>query len=101
MKIDQLDLKCAVQYSSTFKKKIKKIVKQGKDINRLIEVLLVLGNNEKLNPKYKNHQLTDDKYYKNCYECHIEPDWLLIYRYENDKLILVMVDTGSHSELFK
>lgn len=100
MKIDLLDLKCAVQYSSTFKKKLKKIVKQGKDINRLIEVLLVLGNNEELNPKYKNHRLIDDKYYKNCYECHIEPDWLLIYRYENNQLVLVMVDTGSHSELF-
>lgn len=44
--------------------------------------------------------LTNSKYYKNCGECHIEPDWLLIYKYSNDELILLLVATGSHSELF-
>ena len=100
MKIDFLNLKCAVQYSSTFKKKLKKLVRQGKNIQKLNEVLYKLGNNEELDPKYKNHRLIDDKYYKNCFECHIESDWLLIYKYENGNLILVMVDTGSHSNLF-
>ncbi len=100
MKIDLLDLKCAVQYSSTFKKSLKRVIKQGKYIQKLNDVLFILGNNGELDSKYKNHQLIDDKYYKNCFECHIEPDWLLIYRYENNSLILVMVDTGSHSELF-
>mgnify|MGYP001659381956 len=51
--------------------------------------------------KYKNHSLVNDKYYKDCNECHINPDWLLIYRYNKDKLLLLLIDTGSHSELFK
>ena len=45
--------------------------------------------------------LKDDKYYKNCGECHIEPDWLLVYQYYEDELILVLVNTGSHSDLFR
>ena len=50
---------------------------------------------------YKNHLLINDRYYKDCYECHIEPDWLLIYKYDNNKLILILVETGSHSNLFR
>ena len=45
--------------------------------------------------------LKDDKYYKNCGECHIEPDWLLVYQYYENELILVLVNTGSHSDLFR
>ena len=45
--------------------------------------------------------MIDNKYYKNCRECHIEPDWLLIYKYNKEELILFMVETGSHSDLFK
>lgn len=53
-----------------------------------------------LDVKYKNHNLTNDKNYKNCSECHIEPDWLLVYQYINNELILLLINTGSHSELF-
>ena len=61
-----------------------------------------LKNIEKsLEEKYKNHMLTNSKHYKNCGECHIEPDWLLVYQYRNEELILLLIDTGSHSELFK
>ena len=59
-----------------------------------------LANKEELEPKYRNHNLINDKYYKNCGECHIEPDWLLIYRYGDEEFILLLVDTGSHSNLF-
>lgn len=44
--------------------------------------------------------LNDNKYYKNCGECHIEPDWLLIYKYIDEQLILLLIATGNHSELF-
>ena len=44
--------------------------------------------------------LVNNKHYKNCGECHIEPDWLLVYQYIDNELILVLVATGSHSELF-
>ena len=58
-----------------------------------------LANKEELEPRYRNHRLIDDKYYKNCGECHIEPDWLLVYQYSDEKLILLLVNTGSHSEV--
>ena len=80
--------KYKVFYSKKFKKNLKKMLKQGKNI-------------EELNEKYKNHMLKDDKYYKNCGECHIEPDWLLVYQYYEGELILVLVNTGSHSDLFR
>ena len=88
-------------YSTKFKKALKKLIKQGKDINELFDIIDKLANDEKLNMKYKNHSLVNDKYYKDCNECHINPDWLLIYRYNKDKLLLLLIDTGSHSELFK
>ncbi len=90
-----------VVYSTKFKKALKKLIKQGKDINELFDIIDKLANDEKLNIKYKNHSLVNDKYYKDCNECHINPDWLLIYRYNKDKLLLLLIDTGSHSELFK
>lgn len=90
-----------VVYSTKFKKALKKLIKQGKNINELFDIIDKLANDEKLNMKYKNHSLVNDKYYKDCNECHINPDWLLIYRYNKDKLLLLLIDTGSHSELFK
>ena len=90
-----------VVYSTKFKKALKKLIKQGKDINELFDIIDKLANDEKLNMKYKNHSLVNDKYYKDCNECHINPDWLLIYQYNKDKLLLLLIDTGSHSELFK
>ena len=90
-----------VVYSTKFKKALKKLIEQGKDINEIFDIIDKLANDEKLNMKYKNHSLVNDKYYKDCNECHINPDWLLIYRYNKDKLLLLLIDTGSHSELFK
>ena len=100
--MNKLDLKTkyAVDMTSSFKKQYKKIIKQGKNINKFIYVLEKLANGEELDSKYKNHQLINDKYYKDCYECHIEPDWLLIYQYQNQKVVLLLVGIGSHSELF-
>ena len=59
-----------------------------------------MANKEQLDAKYKDHQLINDKTYKDCRECHLDPDWLLIYKYKEDKLKLVLFVTGSHSELF-
>ncbi len=89
-----------IKYTNEFKKNYKKIKKQGKDIKKLIYVVDKLANGMELEEKYKNHLLTDNKSYKNCGECHIEPDWLLVYQYINKELYLVLVATGSHSELF-
>ena len=91
--------KYKVVYSTKFKKSLKKILKQGKDIDKLEYIVLKLANKEDLDLKYRNHKLIDDKYFKNCFECHIEPDWLLVYQYNDNELLLLLVATGSHSEI--
>ena len=93
-------MKYKVDYTSNFKKQHNKLKKQGKDLNKLYIVIESLAKGEILDSKYNDHQLTDDKFYKNCRECHITPDWLLVYRYENKNLILLLFATGSHSDLF-
>ena len=52
-----------------------------------------------IDEKYKNHSLINDRLYKDCMECHIEPDWLLMYQVKENILVLSLVRTGSHSEL--
>ena len=88
-----------VVYSNKFKKSLKKMLKQGKDIKKLKEVVDNLANREGLDPRFRNHHLINDKYYKDCFECHIQPDWLLVYQYNDDDLILMLVNTGSHAEV--
>lgn len=80
-----------------FNKDYKKYLKSGKkNIQKLDNIIRVLALGQKLEPKFKDHQLTGN--FKGRRECHIEPDWLLIYRIENQYLYLER--TGSHSELF-
>ncbi len=94
-------MKYTVKFMNSFKKSHKRIKKQGKDVSKLYKVIEILANGDILDAKYKDHALINDKYYKDCRECHIEPDWLLIYKYNDNELILFIVETGSHSELFK
>jgi len=94
-------LKYTIDYTSNFKKQYKKAKKQGKNLNKLYEVIEKIANGEELDSKYRNHDLITDKKYINCKECHIEPDWLLIYQIKNNELILLLFAVGSHSELFK
>ena len=96
----QTKTKYKIRYTSNFKNNYKKLKKQGKDVQKLKIVVSKLADGIELEEKYKNHILTDSKYYKNCRECHIEPDWLLIYQYIDNELVLVLAATGSHSELF-
>lgn len=101
MKIDlPTKVKYQIRYTGDFKKNYKKIKRQGKDVEKLKVVISNLANGLELEEKYRNHMLTNSKHYKNCGECHIESDWLLVYRYINNELVLVFIDTGSHSELF-
>ena len=90
-----------VQYTSRFKKEFKKVLKQGKDENLFLEVLNVIANGKELAEKYKNHKLINDKIFKECYECHIQPDWLLVYKVQDNELVLLLFATGSHSDLFR
>lgn len=88
-----------VIYSKKFKKSLKKITKQGKDINKLLDIVDKLAIKEILEPKYKDHALYDDKRFKGCRDCHIEPDWVLIYKYLEEEIVLLLVNTGSHSDI--
>lgn len=89
-----------LEFTSQFKKDFKLIKKRGYDIKKFIEVVELLQNQKKLPIKYRDHQLTNSKEYKNVRECHIEPDWLLVYRTKEDILILELSRTGTHSDLF-
>lgn len=94
-------MKYKIDYTKNFKKQYKKIKKQGKDLDKFFAIVTTLAMGEELNVKYKNHNLINDKMYKDCCECHIEPDWLLIYQIKDNELILLLFAIGSHSELFK
>ena len=72
--------------------------KRGKDLEKLKYVVNELANQRPLDEKYRDHELTGN--YRNFRECHIEPDWLLIYRIEKGELTLALVRTGTHSNLF-
>jgi len=87
-----------VRYSSKFKKDFKVIVKRGYDISLFEEVLDLLRKEIVLPEKYSDHPLKGD--YIGHRECHITPDWLLIYKKENDMITLSLTRTGSHSDLF-
>ncbi len=89
-----------VKYTTLFKKELRLMAKQGKDIEKLKTIVKKLANLEKLEPKYQNHALKNNKKYKNCNELHIEPDWILVYKYiNNNTLVLLLIETGSHSEI--
>lgn len=85
-------------FTTRMKRDLKLIKKRGKDISKLETVLDILLSGEDLPEKYKDHQLKGEM--REFRECHIEPDWLLVYRKEDDNLILYATATGSHADLF-
>lgn len=87
-----------IRYSSRFKKDFKTIVKRGYDVKLLEEVLCVLVQEKFLPQKYLDHPLEGN--YTGHRECHINPDWLLIYKIEKEILTLSLTRTGTHSDLF-
>ena len=87
-----------VRYSARFKKDFKVIIKRGYNISLFEEVLALLREEKTLPEKYCDHSLRGD--YTGHRECHISPDWLLIYKKESDILTLTLTRTGSHSDLF-
>lgn len=89
-----------IKYQGQFKKDYKLAVKRGCDIQELTRVITLLASEQALPEKYRDHALSDSKEYKNMRECHIEPDWLLVYQILKEELILNLVRTGSHSDLF-
>ncbi len=88
-----------VKFTTAYKKAYKLMKKRGLDISLLDEVVDLLRQGRHLEERYRDHGLTGDL--AGFRECHIKPDWLLIYLIENDVLTLTLIDTGSHSDLFR
>ncbi|MGK7932408.1 MAG: type II toxin-antitoxin system YafQ family toxin [Microcystaceae cyanobacterium] len=83
-------------FENRFKKDVKRLKKRGKNMEKLKTVIDTLLKNKSLAPKYKDHSLTGN--WNGYRDCHIEPDWILIYKISENNLFLVR--TGSHSDLF-
>jgi mRNA interferase YafQ len=87
-----------LSFSNKMKRDAKRMGKRGEDMSKLQEVLGLLVTGQPLPPKYKDHPLRGPL--KGFRECHIESDWLLMYRIVKDELLLLATATGSHSDLF-
>jgi len=88
-----------IKPTTKFQKDLKRAVKRGYDISLLLEVIKKLATGEVLDASYNDHPLKGQ--YKDCRECHIAADWLLIYEKTNDTLILYLTRTGTHADLFE
>ncbi len=88
-----------VKFTTQFKKDIKLAKRQKKNLDLLFDVIDKLANGRKLDSKFRDHDLSGD--YAGTRECHVEPDWLLIYEIRDDVLVLMLYRLGTHSELFK
>lgn len=87
-----------IRYESSFRKDFKRLVKRNYDMHLLEEVIEILASGNPLPEKYQDHSLNGN--YRDCRECHITPDWLLIYQIRKMELILYLTRTGTHSDLF-
>lgn len=87
-----------VRFTATYKKSYRLMKKRGLNLDLLDAIVDTLRQGKPLAEKYRDHALTGQ--YSGFRECHIKPDWLLVYLIENDILTLTLVDTGSHADLF-
>ena len=92
-------MKYQVKFTTQFKKDLKLAKKQGKNLDKLFDAVNVLADGGALDASYHDHELSGS--YRGTRECHIGPDWLLIYEIREDVLVLMLYRLGSHSELFR
>ncbi|WP_302418772.1 type II toxin-antitoxin system YafQ family toxin [Blautia marasmi] len=90
--------KYTVKYTTSFKKDYKRAMKRGLKIELLEQVVALLAMGKPLQDKNRDHDLSGD--WAGHRECHIQSDWLLVYRVEDDVLVLTLARTGTHSDLF-
>ena len=91
-------MRYTVKPTTKFQRDLKRIQKRGYDISLLTDIIKKLADGEQLPEKNRDHSLNGE--FVNCRECHITPDWLLIYEIDNGELILYLTRTGTHSDLF-
>ena len=84
-------------FSNRFDKDLKRMLRRGKEAEKIKDVIRKLINEERLDEKYRDHPLKGN--YKGCRDCHVEPDWILIYRIYGNQIQFLR--TGSHSALFR
>lgn len=87
-----------IKATHQYDKDVKLAKKRGLDINKLIDIVCKLASDETLPARNRDHALTGN--YEGCRECHISPDWLLIYQKAEEIKLLTLIRTGSHSDLF-
>jgi len=90
-----------IEFTGQFKKDYKLAIKRGCDPNKLNKIISILCNEQQLPEVYQDHALINSKNYKGMRECHIQPDWLLVYKISQNILVLKLIRTGTHSDLFK
>ena len=88
------------EFSGQCKRDYKLAVKRGCDPKKLETVITMLCAEQPLPTEYRGHALTNSRNYKGMRECHIHPDWLLVYRIRQEILVLQLIRTGTHSDLF-
>jgi mRNA interferase YafQ len=91
-------MKYAILFSNQFKRSYKKCLKRGCNKALFEEVVTLLAETGTLPARYKAHKLVGE--WKGLWECHIQPDWLLIWEQREEELILILTDMGTHSDLF-
>ncbi|MEI6133322.1 MAG: type II toxin-antitoxin system YafQ family toxin [Bacillota bacterium] len=85
-------------FTNKFQKELKKCKSRGLNINEIGDIMAKLIEDEPLEARNKNHPLSGD--FSGCYECHIRPDWLLVYMLDNEANTVTFLRTGTHSDLF-
>jgi len=91
-------MKYIILTTNQFEKDVKKCIKRGYNIELLRNVMELLSKTGTLPQKYKAHKLSGN--YSDCWECHLKPDWLLIWKQNDKELVLLFMNTGTHSDLF-
>ena len=91
-------MSCSIETTNKFDKALKKCIKRGLDMSKFKECVRILGETGALPNQYRPHKLSSK--FNGAWECHIEPDWLLVYEKFDDVLVLSMYRTGTHSDLF-
>lgn len=87
-----------VLFSNRFEKDIALCIKRGLNAKKLYDAIELLRTRGSLPAKYKSHKLTGK--YSGCWECHLQPDWLLVWQQDEQELTLLFTNTGTHSDLF-
>ena len=87
-----------VEYTNRFKKDLKRSAKRGLELFKVLEAVKLLEVNGELPHRYKPHKLHGDK--NGLWECHIQPDWLMVWEQNNEQMYLLFMQTGTHSDLF-